>query len=374
MSGPPRNLVVSLSALTESASCHDLDNGLKPSNWRRVYLDALDIHIDQDNSIATTNNLVQAFASLDLQSLAALFLRSLHDPAAFPYEDYLAALNSPTAALNESTAFNLRELECTNCAYYATNILRLLASMVNVDRQLDNLDVTNASQAERDPASALRLSFRGASTTLYPRNLLQFQEAAPLIAVVEVKRGDRYRDVSAAACAYLLAVAQRYFDAFPTATVASAVVVVEHRRPIVEPGFSRIWSQFVSYVLYRAEIPRSYVDQPGCMRILVTVSRRYSTEAEEDRVALGTALMDTVLCSVEKAENDAAILGTPPKRTEPEPFVRRVKTKAGSGRLKETARLVSGSRDEGTRKRQHAEDSSSRKRRKVEGAVESGME
>ena len=56
-----------------------------------------------------------------------------------------------------------------------------------------------------------------------------------MIAIVGVKRGDRYRDVSAAASAYLLAVAQRYFYAIPTATVASPVVLIEHTRYVSEP-------------------------------------------------------------------------------------------------------------------------------------------
>ncbi|KAF8248608.1 hypothetical protein K440DRAFT_624810 [Wilcoxina mikolae CBS 423.85] len=345
MSDPPRNFVVSLSTLTESASCQDLGNGLKPANWRRVYLDALNIHLDHDISIANTSDLVQALLTPELQSVTALFLRSLHDPDAFSYEDYRAASRSPTAVLNRNTGFHLYQLGCTDRAGYVTNILRLLAAMAmaNTDKQREYLYVTNPCFEPRDTESALRLSFRGASTTLYPRCLLLFQRAAPLIAVVEVKRGDRYRDVSAAACAYLLAVAQRYFDAFATATVASPVVVMEHTRYIEEhpdwPAYMRDVDlpKFVSYVLYRAEILRAYVDQPGCMPISVTVSRRYSTEVEEHRVALGTALMDTVLRSVEKAENDAAILGTSPKRTEPEPFVQRVKTKPGSGKLKGTA-------------------------------------
>ena len=87
--------------------------------------------------------------------------------------------------------------------------------MASIDmQQREYLHVTNACGNRRDAQSALRLSFRGASTTLYPRCLLQLQNAAPLIAVVEVKHGDRYHDISAAACAYLLAVAQRYFGAF----------------------------------------------------------------------------------------------------------------------------------------------------------------
>ena len=239
--------------------------------------------------------------------------------------------------------------------------------MASIDmQQREYLYVTNACGNRRDAQSALRLSFRGASTTLYPRCLLQFRSAAPLIAVVEVKHGDRYRDVSAAACAYLLAMAQCYFDTFVSATVASPLVVMEHTRYIEEhpdwPVYMRDVDlpKFVSYVLYRTEIPRAYLGNPGCMRISVTASPRYSTEVEEDRVALGTALMDTVLCSVEKAESDAAILGTPLKRAEPEPFVRRVKAKADCERPKGTARLVSGPCKR-RRKRQHAEESSSTK-------------
>lgn len=59
------------------------------------------------------------------------------------------------------------------------------------------------------------------------------------------------------------------------------------------------------------------------MRISVTVSRRYSAEVEEDRVALGSALVDAVRRTVAMAEEDAAVLGKPPIRTEPEPLRRK---------------------------------------------------
>ena len=100
---------------------------------------------------------------------------------------------------------------------------------------------------------------------------------------------------------------------------------------------------------------------PGYMRISVTASPRYSTEVEEDRVTLGTTLMDTASRSVEKAESDVAILGTSLKRAEPELFVRRVEAKAGCERPKGMARLVSGSRKGRVRERQHSEESSSTK-------------
>ncbi|KAF8532209.1 hypothetical protein BDD12DRAFT_14606, partial [Trichophaea hybrida] len=311
---PPQNLVVSLSALTKSVSCHDLGKGLEPSNWRRVYLDALDIHLVPDNTTTTTTttttvDVVQAFPTADSQSVAALFLRSLSDPYAFSYNEYCASKRTPTQALNSTTGHYLYELACTNRPYYATHILCLLAAIVRVDKPWNCVDVTNNRRSARDPDSALRLSFRGASTTIYPRCLLQLQKAAPLMAVVEVKSYDRYRDVTAAACAYLLAVAQRYLEAFPTASIASPVVVIEHTR-CVNPDMSAYMQTnmltfdtpyFVSYTLYRAEIPRAFVDQPGSSKILVSVSRRYSTEVEEDRVALGTALVETVLRTVTKA-------------------------------------------------------------------------
>ena len=74
---------------------------------------------------------------------------------------------------------------------------------------------------------------------------------------------ETHRDVSAAACAYLLAVAQRYFDTFVSATAASPLVVIEHTRYIEEhpdwPAYMRDVDlpKFVSYVLYRTEIPRA---------------------------------------------------------------------------------------------------------------------
>jgi hypothetical protein len=64
--------------------------------------------------------------------------------------------------------------------------------------------VTNQLECQntRDLDSALRLFFRSALTTIYSRCLLQLQQAAQLIAVVEVKRGDdRYGDLPAAASA-----------------------------------------------------------------------------------------------------------------------------------------------------------------------------
>ena len=70
------------------------------------------------------------------------------------------------------------------------------------------------------------------------------------------------------------------------------------------------------------------------MRISVTVSRRYSTEVGEDRLALGSALVDAVWWTVAKAEEDAAVLGKPPIQTEPEPFRR----KKAKNTMKRTAR------------------------------------
>ncbi|KAF8533691.1 hypothetical protein BDD12DRAFT_898128 [Trichophaea hybrida] len=125
-----------------------------------------------------------------------------------------------------------------------------------------------------------------------PRCLLQFEQAAPLIAVVEVKRGDdRYRDLSAA-------------------SFTSPVVLIEHTQLRQEPDpdmqtYLRTCEQPPRFPLHRAKIPRTYVDEPGCMSISAIVSRRYSTEVEEDRVALGSAL------------------GEPSIQTEPEPFRRK---------------------------------------------------
>ncbi|KAF8536149.1 hypothetical protein BDD12DRAFT_808006 [Trichophaea hybrida] len=370
----PQNPVISLSVLTKSASCDELATGLKPSSWRRVYLDALDIHLLPDGTTTTSTastsiaTVIHAFPTPDLQAVAALFLRSLHDPDAFSYEDYQAGKRSPstTAPLISRLGYKLMDLQYTYYAGYAAKILRLLASTVRVGKPIYYLYVTNQleCQSTHDPDSALRLSFRGASTTIYPRCLLQFEQAAPLIAVVEVKRGDdRYHDLSAAACAYLLAVAQCYFYALPTATVASPVVLIEHTqlRQEHDPDMQAYLQicehqpRFVSYVLYRAEIPRVYIDEPGCMRISVTVSRRYSTEVEEDRVALGSSLVDAVLRTVAKAENDAAVLGKPPIQTEPEPFRRK----------KAMKRTADG------RERNLAGEASNRKRKKREDKVES---
>lgn len=201
MSDPPRNLVVSLSTLTKSASRDELGNGLKPSNRRPVYLDVLNIHLDRDVSIATTSDLARAFSAPELQSVTALFLSLLHNLDAFSYEDYRAASRFPTPALNESTGSFLHELRCTNRAVYATNTLCLLAAMTSIDmQQREYLYLTNACRNRRNAQSALGLSFHGASTTLYPRCLLQFQSAAPLIAVVELKRGDPPRRLCCGVC------------------------------------------------------------------------------------------------------------------------------------------------------------------------------
>ena len=84
---------------------------------------------------------------------------------------------------------------------------------------------------------------------------------------------------------------------------------MEHTRYIEEhPDWSAYMRdvdlpKFVSYVLYRIEIPRAYLGNPGCMRISVTASLRYSMKVEEARVALGTALMDTDLRPAEKSSS-----------------------------------------------------------------------
>jgi len=96
------------------------------------------------------------------------------------------------------------DLQYTYYAGYAAKILRFLAVIVRVGKPIHYLHVTNQLECQntRDPDSALRLFFRSASTTIYSRCLLQLQQAAQLIAVVEVKRGDdRYGDLPAAASA-----------------------------------------------------------------------------------------------------------------------------------------------------------------------------
>jgi len=98
----PQNPVVSLSILTKSASCEDLSTA-----WNHPAGDASTLslgrpppscqhcHTTTTTSSSSTTpsaiDVVQAFPTPDLQAVAALFLRLLHDPDAFSYEDYQAA-------------------------------------------------------------------------------------------------------------------------------------------------------------------------------------------------------------------------------------------------------------------------------------------
>ena len=108
---PPAKRLVSLSTLIESTSSNDLSNGLKPPNWRRIYLSALDNHITPDNTAstptatATTIDIVQLFPFSDLQPVAALLLRSLRDPNAVSPDVFWVLKRSPKPTLNSGTIY-----------------------------------------------------------------------------------------------------------------------------------------------------------------------------------------------------------------------------------------------------------------------------
>ena len=94
-----------------------------------------------------------------MQAVAVLFLRSLHDPDAFTYEDYQASKRSPatTAPLISRLGFNLMDLQYTYYAGYAAKILRFLSFTVRFDKPLYYLYLTNQNESHitHDPYSAL---------------------------------------------------------------------------------------------------------------------------------------------------------------------------------------------------------------------------